>query len=91
VPSIPAIPEGVVRDVLVLPYNNADAATRLIRANRDRLAAVLVEPILGAAKMVPGRPEFLRALREVTAACGVLLIFDEVISFPGSAPAVSRG
>jgi glutamate-1-semialdehyde aminotransferase len=41
--------------------------------------------------MVPGRPEFLRALREVTAACGVLLIFDEVISFPGSAPAVSRG
>ena len=81
VPSIPAIPEGVVRDVLVLPYNNADAATRLIRANRDRLAAVLVEPILGAAKMIPGRPEFLRTLREVTAECGVLLIFDEVISF----------
>lgn len=88
VPSIPAIPEGVVRDVLVLPYNNADAAARLIRANRDRLAAVLVEPILGAAKMVPGRPEFLRALREITAECGVLLIFDEVISFrvgPGGA------
>ena len=88
VPSNPAIPEGVVRDVLVLPYNNAEASVRLIRANRDRLAAVIVEPILGAAGMIPARSEFLRDLRGVTEECGTLLIFDEVISFrvgPGGA------
>ncbi|MBI3080420.1 MAG: aspartate aminotransferase family protein [candidate division NC10 bacterium] len=88
VPSNAAIPEGVLRDVLVLPYNNAEASVRLIQANRDRLAGVIVEPVLGAAGMIPAKPEFLRALRGVTEECGILLIFDEVISFrvgPGGA------
>jgi glutamate-1-semialdehyde 2,1-aminomutase len=61
-------------------YNDADGAVRLIGDHAHELAAVIVEPLQGAAGVIPGDPDFLRALRETTAAHGVLLIFDEVMS-----------
>lgn len=63
---------------VVAPYNDSDAATALIRQNAADLAAVIVEPILGAAGNIPGHVEFLRTLREETERCEALLIFDEV-------------
>ena len=65
---------------LIAPYNDAEEATRLIRENADRLAAVLVEPMQGASGAIPGEAGFLRALREACTAHGVLLIFDEVMT-----------
>jgi glutamate-1-semialdehyde 2,1-aminomutase len=67
-------------DWIVGEYNNVDAATRLIEQHADELAAVIVEPLQGAAGVIPGDPDFLRALREATAAGGVLLVFDEVMT-----------
>jgi glutamate-1-semialdehyde 2,1-aminomutase len=61
-------------------YNDAAGAARLVRAHAHKLAAVIVEPLQGAAGVIPGDPDFLRALREATAAHGVLLIFDEVMT-----------
>jgi glutamate-1-semialdehyde 2,1-aminomutase len=61
-------------------YNDADGATRLIEAKAAELAAVIVEPLQGAGGVIPGDQEFLRALREATAAAGVLLVFDEVMT-----------
>ena len=65
---------------VIAPYNEPEEATRLIRENADRLAAVLVEPMQGASGAIPGSADFLRALREACTACGVLLIFDEVMT-----------
>lgn len=65
-------------DYIVAPYNDCEAASRLIRQNAADLAAVIVEPILGAAGNIPGQREFLQTLREETQAAGSLLIFDEV-------------
>ena len=65
---------------LIAPYNDADEAARLIRENAQRLAAVLVEPMQGASGAIPGSADFLGALREACTACGVLLIFDEVMT-----------
>lgn len=65
-------------DFVIAPYNDSDASTGLIRENRNDLAAVIVEPILGAGGNLPGTSDFLSTLRQETAAAGALLIFDEV-------------
>ena len=65
---------------IVGEYNDADGAARLIGEHAHELAAVIVEPLQGAAGVILADPGFLRALRETTAAHGVLLIFDEVMT-----------
>jgi glutamate-1-semialdehyde 2,1-aminomutase len=67
-------------DWLVGDYNDAAKAARLIEENAPELAAVIVEPLQGAAGVIPGDPAFLRALREATARHDVLLVFDEVMT-----------
>src|SRR4051794_40538055 len=59
-------------------YNDVEGTIATIRRQGQDLAAVLVEPILGAAGNIPGTPEFLKVLRTETQRIGALLIFDEV-------------
>ena len=72
------IPGVTAADVLMLPYRH-EAAFDLIRANRDRLAVVLIEPVQGANPTLEGG-DFLRGLAAVCRDAGVLLLFDEVIT-----------
>ena len=65
---------------VVGPYNDAIGAVRLIEEHAPELAAVIVEPLQGAAGVIPGDPAFLRTLRDATAAHDVLLVFDEVMT-----------
>ena len=65
---------------VVAPYNDEETAARLIAAHAHELAAVLVEPLQGWAGAIPGERTFLAALREATAAHGVLLAFDEIMT-----------
>ncbi len=67
-------------DVVICPYNDPEAARALIAKHANRLAAVIVEPVLGSLGMVPATREFLLALREASAEHDVLLVFDEVIT-----------
>src|SRR5262249_56907530 len=67
-------------DVLLAEYNDTAAATSLLRDHAGTVACVLVEPMLGSGGCIPGDYEFLAALRSATAAAGVLLIFDEVMT-----------
>jgi glutamate-1-semialdehyde 2,1-aminomutase len=76
--SVPPNPLNIPLDVVFAPYNDAERACEVIHAHRDQLAAVIVEPILGAAGNLPGEANFLRALRAATTEIGALLIFDEV-------------
>ena len=75
------IPAAITDDVVVMPYNNIQACERIIRAHAHELAAVIVEPVNGQCGMIPGKPEFLKGLRALTKELGIVLIFDEVISF----------
>ena len=61
-------------------YNDAETTRDLIRENADRLACVLVEPMIGSGGCIPGDRDFLTMLREETEAAGALLIFDEVMT-----------
>jgi glutamate-1-semialdehyde 2,1-aminomutase len=74
-------PPAVLEDVVVLPFNHTEQAVARIEREASRLAAVLVDPVPNRVGLVPARAEFLRALRDVTRAHGIVLIFDEVISF----------
>jgi len=76
----PGVPDGVTGDVLVAPYNDLAAAQALVRAHRGELAAVILEPHLTAAGVIPAERDFLVGLRDVTRECGVLLILDEIIT-----------
>jgi glutamate-1-semialdehyde 2,1-aminomutase len=67
-------------NVVVLPFNDPDGAAEVIESARDRLAAVVVEPVLGSAGMIPAEQDYLERLRKVTSRHGIVLIFDEVVS-----------
>ncbi len=77
VPDSPGIPRSVSADMLIAPFNNASLAESIIREHREELAAVIVEPFQ---RLLPPKPGFLRALRAVTAECGIPLIFDEIVT-----------
>lgn len=71
-------PTNVPFEFIVSSYNDPDVTTMLIRKNAADLAAVIVEPILGAGGNLPGTKEFISTLRSETERIGSLLIFDEV-------------
>ncbi len=74
-------PPSVLNEVVVLPFNHTRLAAARIEREAGELAAVILDPVPNRVGLIPARVEFLKALREVTAAYGILLIFDEVISF----------
>lgn len=73
-------PVNAPYDAVVLDYNDVEGARATIREHAERLAAVVVEPVLGSGGVIPATREFLHALREETQAHGVLLILDEVMT-----------
>jgi glutamate-1-semialdehyde 2,1-aminomutase len=80
VPNSPGVTEGTAKDTLVLPYNDPDALEAAFTEHGDRLAAVIVEPVVGNMGCVPASDAFRRALTTLTEKHGALLIFDEVMT-----------
>jgi glutamate-1-semialdehyde 2,1-aminomutase len=81
VPSSRGLFRGLMSDVIIAPANDSDSTAAIIADNSDDLAAVIIEPVMSAAGVIPTQPEYLKFLREVTERCGALLIFDEVVTF----------
>ena len=77
VPDSAGICGHVEDEVLVAPFNDIDAAVKLIAAHADQLAGVIVEPLQ---RLIPPKPGFLEALRAETEARDIPLIFDEVVT-----------
>jgi glutamate-1-semialdehyde 2,1-aminomutase len=80
VPSSPGVPQAVVADTLLAPYNDLDAVEEVFEREGDAVAAVIVEPIAGNMNLVPPAPGFLQGLRALCDRHGSLLIFDEVMT-----------
>ena len=74
------VPGAVAATAMVLPYNDAAAVTDAFAAQPGRIAAVIVEPVVANAGVIPPAPGFLEHLHAVTRADGALLVFDEVIT-----------
>ncbi|MDM7274926.1 MAG: glutamate-1-semialdehyde 2,1-aminomutase [Thermoprotei archaeon] len=80
VPSSDGVPEEVARLTLVANFNDFDGVERLLRAEGERVSAIIVEPVMGNMGVIPPKPGFLKHLRELSDRYGSLLIFDEVIT-----------
>ena len=80
IPGSPGIPRRLAELTLSLPYNDIEAVRDAVRRFGGELACIIVEPVAGNMGVVPPRPGFLEALREITREQGILLIFDEVIT-----------
>ncbi|SNB55031.1 glutamate-1-semialdehyde 2,1-aminomutase [Arboricoccus pini] len=81
VPYAKGTPKGVTDDVIVIPFNDPEAADRIIREHGPSLAAVLIDATPTYMGMTPITQPFIKAVQTATRAVGALLILDEVISF----------
>ncbi|MGE3231866.1 MAG: aspartate aminotransferase family protein [Hyphomicrobium sp.] len=77
VPDTAGIPKGARDTLLIARYNDLDCARQIAEANRDDLAAIIVEPIQ---RIISPQPGFLAGLRKIADDVGCLLIFDEVVT-----------
>jgi len=73
-------PVNAPYDTVLMTFNDVEGSRAALRANADRLAAVVVEPVLGSAGCIPADPAYLSMLRAETQSLGMLLIFDEVMT-----------
>jgi glutamate-1-semialdehyde 2,1-aminomutase len=80
IPASSGMAAGARAAILVRSYNDVAGLESAIRRQGRELAAVIVEPVLVNGGLIEPTPEFLLALRELTAGAGIILIFDEVIT-----------
>jgi len=80
IPTSLGVPEETTRNTIVVPFNDSEGFKKAVKENREDLAAVIVEPVIGNIGLVLPKEGFLETLREVTETYGVVLIFDEVIT-----------
>ena len=74
------VPKAFADTTIALPYNSLEAVEEAFRAHGERIASVIVEPVVGNMGCVPPQSGYLEGLREITARYGALLIFDEVMT-----------
>jgi glutamate-1-semialdehyde 2,1-aminomutase len=79
-PNSPGVPDALAALTLTVPFNDMGAVEEVMRRHGDRLAAVIIEPIVGNSGFIAPDPAFLPALREQCDANEVVLIFDEVMT-----------
>jgi glutamate-1-semialdehyde 2,1-aminomutase len=79
-PDSPGVPASLAQLTLTAPFNDVAAVEEVFRLYGDRLACVIVEPVVGNAGIIPPVEGFLLALRRLTREHGALLIFDEVMT-----------
>jgi glutamate-1-semialdehyde 2,1-aminomutase len=80
VPNSPGVPAGCTADTLVLRYNDVHGLADAFAAHGERIAGVILEPVVGNMGLVRPSTEFLAGLRQLTEKHGSLLIYDEVMT-----------
>jgi glutamate-1-semialdehyde 2,1-aminomutase len=80
VPTSPGVTNGNASDTLLADYNDIDSVKKIIRANKDEMAAVIIEPIAGNMGVVKANDSFIKELRSLCDEEKIVLIFDEVMS-----------
>jgi glutamate-1-semialdehyde 2,1-aminomutase len=80
IPGSAGVPEEFTQFTLALPYNDTDALEQAFKKFRQKIACVIVEPVVGNMGCVPPARGYLEALRAITQQEKTLLIFDEVMT-----------
>jgi glutamate-1-semialdehyde 2,1-aminomutase len=88
--SSPGVPHCVLDGVLVTRFNDLAMTEDLLAEHQDKIAAVIMEPVLGSGGGIRPGPGYLAGMRELADRYGVLLIFDEVVTFRTSLGGMQR-
>ncbi len=80
VPTSPGVTKGNAADTLVADFNNIDSVKNLISQNKNEIAAVIIEPVVGNMGTVRSNDLFIRELRNICSDEKIVLIFDEVMT-----------
>jgi len=79
-PNSPGVTEGTAKDTLLAKYNDIESVKVLIEANKNEIAAIIIEPVAGNMGCIAPNKGFLEALRQICTENAILLIFDEVMT-----------
>tara|TARA_B100000963_G_scaffold69795_1_gene58142 strand:- start:11732 stop:13024 length:1293 start_codon:yes stop_codon:yes gene_type:complete len=79
-PDSPGVTSNIAKDTLIAEFNNIDSVKKLYSKFKNKIAAVIVEPVSGNMGVVLPKDNFLKKLRLVTQENNSLLIFDEVMT-----------
>ena len=79
-PNSPGVTQGTAKDTLLAAYNNLENVKALFEANKNEIAAIIIEPVAGNMGCVPPIDGFLQSLRKLCDENNTLLIFDEVMT-----------
>jgi glutamate-1-semialdehyde 2,1-aminomutase len=79
-PSSSGVPTDLAKHTVVLTYNDPQQLADAFAQMGDKIAAVIVEPVVGNMNLIAPTPEFLKAMRDLTTQYGAVLIFDEVMT-----------
>jgi glutamate-1-semialdehyde 2,1-aminomutase len=79
-PDSPGVPASATKATLCAEYNNLDSVKEIFEANKDEIAAVILEPVVGNSGFIKPDQEFLEGIRKMATDNGALLVFDEVMT-----------
>ena len=79
-PNSPGVTQGTAKDTLLANYNDLENVKSLFDANKNEIAAIIVEPVAGNMGCIPPSEGFLEGLKQLCSNNGSLLIFDEVMT-----------
>lgn len=79
-PDSPGVPASATKSTLCAEYNNLESVKKILEENKDEIAAVILEPVVGNSGFIKPDKEFLEGLRQLSTEHGALLVFDEVMT-----------
>ena len=79
-PNSPGVTKGTAKDTLLARFNDLESVEDLLKANKEEVACIILEPIAGNMGCIPPKEGFLEGLRELCDQYNALLIFDEVMT-----------
>ncbi len=90
-PGSSGLRKDVVDSTLVLPFNDLEIAERLLTENKNRIAALILEPIMIDIGYIPAKKEYLKGLRDICDRLNIVLIFDELLTGFRVSPGGAQG
>jgi glutamate-1-semialdehyde 2,1-aminomutase len=79
-PDSPGVTANTAKDTLTAPFNDLESVQKLVQANKNSIAAIIIEPVAGNMGCILPQPGFLEGLRDLCDEAGIVLIFDEVMT-----------
>ena len=79
-PDSPGVPPDFAKNTITIPFNDIERVKDVLEKEGEKIACIILEPVIGNIGVVPPKNGFLQELREVTKKYGIVLIFDEVMT-----------